>query len=134
MLLHAARCAGPVRGRGKAARGGAVVPQDPAAYRFTKDICAWTAAAACTVAEPPRFGCLTPPQPLLPLLPQNHSNEDIYEKAVAILESYFDVEDGEEENLAPAVAEGGALACPPARMHAPNPNPQPQPACAALDC
>ena len=41
--------------------------------------------------------------------PQNHSNEDIYEKAVAILESYFDVEDGEEENLAPAVAEGGAF-------------------------
>jgi hypothetical protein len=40
-------------------------------------------------------------------LPQNHSNEDIYEKAVAILEAYFDVEDGEEENLAPAVAETG---------------------------
>jgi len=39
--------------------------------------------------------------------PQNHTNEDIYEKAVAILETYFDVEDGEEENLAPAVAEGG---------------------------
>lgn len=37
---------------------------------------------------------------------QNHSNEDIYEKAVSILETYFDVEDGEEENLAPAV-EGG---------------------------
>jgi hypothetical protein len=41
---------------------------------------------------------------------QNHTNEDIYEKAVAILESYFDVEDGEEENLAPAVAEGGTYA------------------------
>lgn len=41
---------------------------------------------------------------------QNHSNEDIYEKAVAILEAYFDVEDGEEENLAPAVAEGGTYA------------------------
>lgn len=27
---------------------------------------------------------------------------------MAILEAYFDVEDGEEENLAPAVAEGGA--------------------------
>ncbi|KAI3438906.1 hypothetical protein D9Q98_001320 [Chlorella vulgaris] len=40
---------------------------------------------------------------------QNHSNEDIYEKAVAILEAYFDVEDGEEENLAPAV-EGGTYA------------------------
>lgn len=48
-----------------------------------------------------------PPSPLQPLHPQNHSNEDIYEKAVAILETYFDVEDGEEENLAPAVAEGG---------------------------
>jgi HEAT repeat protein len=34
---------------------------------------------------------------------QNHSNEDIYEKAVAILEAYFDVEDGEVENLAPGV-------------------------------
>ena len=34
---------------------------------------------------------------------QNHSNEDIYEKAVALLETYFDVEDGEVENLAPAV-------------------------------
>lgn len=34
---------------------------------------------------------------------QNHSNEDIYEKAVALLEQYFDVEDGEVENLAPAV-------------------------------
>ncbi|GAB4816813.1 hypothetical protein N2152v2_003859 [Parachlorella kessleri] len=34
---------------------------------------------------------------------QNHSNEDIYEKAVALLENYFDVEDGEVENLAPAV-------------------------------
>ena len=34
---------------------------------------------------------------------QSHSNEDIYEKAVALLEHYFDVEDGEVENLAPAV-------------------------------
>lgn len=34
---------------------------------------------------------------------QNHSNEDIYEKAVTLLENYFDVEDGEVENLAPAV-------------------------------
>ena len=48
---------------------------------------------------------------LLTLLPacvpacllQNHSNEDIYEKAVQILETYFDVEDTEVENLAPAV-------------------------------
>lgn len=59
----------------------------------------------------------SPPRPLAtrppthpPHAQQNHSNEDIYEKAVAILEAYFDVEDGEEENLAPAVAEGGTYA------------------------
>jgi HEAT repeat protein len=34
---------------------------------------------------------------------QSHSNEDIYEKAVSILETFFDVEDGEVENLAPTV-------------------------------
>ena len=34
---------------------------------------------------------------------QNHSNEDIYDKAVNILETFFDVEDGEVENLAPQV-------------------------------
>ncbi len=34
---------------------------------------------------------------------QNHTNEDIYEKVVAIMESFFDVEDGEVENLAPQV-------------------------------
>lgn len=34
---------------------------------------------------------------------QNHSNREIYEKAVNILETFFDVEDGENENLAPAV-------------------------------
>jgi len=34
---------------------------------------------------------------------QNHSHEDIYDKAVLILETYFDVEDGEAENLAPQV-------------------------------
>lgn len=34
---------------------------------------------------------------------QNHTNEEIYEKAVALLESYFEVEDGEVENLAPSV-------------------------------
>jgi len=34
---------------------------------------------------------------------QSHSNEDIYEKAVTLLETYFDVEDGEVENLAPSV-------------------------------
>eukprot|EP00891_Asterochloris_glomerata_P004679 jgi/Astpho2/4679/Aster-00240 len=32
---------------------------------------------------------------------QNHTAEDIYEKAVSILETFFDVEDGEVENLAP---------------------------------
>ena len=45
----------------------------------------------------------TPAPPPASPCPQNHSNEDIYDKAVAILESYFDVEEGEEENLAPAV-------------------------------
>ena len=34
---------------------------------------------------------------------QNHANEDIYEKVVSIMESFFDVEDGEVENLAPQV-------------------------------
>lgn len=32
---------------------------------------------------------------------QNHAHENIYEKAVSILETYFDVEDGEVENVAP---------------------------------
>lgn len=32
---------------------------------------------------------------------QNHAHENIYEKAVSILETFFDVEDGEVENLAP---------------------------------
>lgn len=41
---------------------------------------------------------------------QNHSHEDIYDKAVLILETFFDVEDGEAENLAPQVraCEGGS--------------------------
>ena len=40
---------------------------------------------------------------------QNHANSDIYEKAVSMLETYFDVEDAEVENLAPGVdASGGA--------------------------
>jgi hypothetical protein len=39
---------------------------------------------------------------------QNHTNEDVYDKAVSLLETYFDVEDGEVENLAPAAAGGGA--------------------------
>ncbi len=34
---------------------------------------------------------------------QNHSNREIYEKAVNILETFFDVEDGEVENLAPSI-------------------------------
>eukprot|EP00898_Chlorokybus_atmophyticus_P004637 jgi/Chlat1/5174/Chrsp33S05153 len=34
---------------------------------------------------------------------QNHSNNDIYEKAVKILEVYFGLEDDEDQNLAPAV-------------------------------
>lgn len=34
---------------------------------------------------------------------QNHANEEIYNKAVHILETYYDVEDGEVENLAPRV-------------------------------
>ena len=38
---------------------------------------------------------------------QNHTNEDVYDKAVSVLEAFFDVEDGAEvENLAPA--RGGA--------------------------
>lgn len=51
--------------------------------------------------------------PALPPSPQNHSNEDIYDKAVSLLENYFDVEDGEVENLAPAVdaAQGEAACC-----------------------
>ena len=36
---------------------------------------------------------------------QEHQNEDLYEKAVAILEAYFECEEGEDQNLAPAVAE-----------------------------
>lgn len=34
---------------------------------------------------------------------QSHTHEEIYEKAVSILETFFDVEDGEVENLAPAI-------------------------------
>eukprot|EP00798_Chlamydomonas_sp_ICE-L_P019231 gene19231-25856_t len=32
---------------------------------------------------------------------QDHPNEELYEKAVQILEAYFDVEEGEDQNLAP---------------------------------
>ena len=40
---------------------------------------------------------------------QNHENQDIYEKAVKVLETYFDVDEGLDENLAPAMdaATGG---------------------------
>ena len=45
---------------------------------------------------------------------QNAANEDVYDKAVSILETFFDVEDGEVENLAPQAAAiaggGGAVA------------------------
>ncbi len=37
---------------------------------------------------------------------QQHANNDIYEKAVSIVETYFGGEEDEDENLAPAVAEG----------------------------
>lgn len=37
---------------------------------------------------------------------QEHSNEDLYEKAVSILETYFECEEGEEPALAPAQAGG----------------------------
>ena len=77
----------------------------------------------CTM---PRHSC-NAPRVVPPL--QNHNNEDIYEKAVAILESYFDVEDGEEENLAPAV-EGGEHASHPEHTpeHTPEHRPEHRPA------
>lgn len=34
---------------------------------------------------------------------QDHPNEDLYEKAVHILETYFDIDEGEDQNLAPAM-------------------------------
>lgn len=34
---------------------------------------------------------------------QDHPNEDLYEKAVHILETYFDVDEGDDQNLAPGV-------------------------------
>jgi len=40
---------------------------------------------------------------------QEHQNEDLYEKAVAILEAYFECEEGEDQNLAPAVAANQAM-------------------------
>ncbi len=38
---------------------------------------------------------------------QDHPNEELYEKAVHILETYFDIEEGEDQNLTPAVTAGG---------------------------
>ncbi len=41
-------------------------------------------------------------------MPQDHPNEELYEKAVHILETYFDIDDaGEDQNLAPAITAGG---------------------------
>ena len=34
---------------------------------------------------------------------QDHPNEDLYEKAVHILETYFDIDEGEDQNLAPSM-------------------------------
>ena len=36
---------------------------------------------------------------------QSHENQDIYEKSIKILEAYFDIEDGLDENLAPGMDE-----------------------------
>jgi len=49
---------------------------------------------------------------------QNHTNEDIYDKAVNILETFFDVEDGEVENLAPQVDANQARPNPAIPYHA----------------
>lgn len=37
-------------------------------------------------------------------MPPCPQNEDLYEKAIAILETYFECEEGEDQNLAPQVA------------------------------
>uniref|UniRef100_A0A7S3RB89 Importin subunit alpha n=1 Tax=Dunaliella tertiolecta TaxID=3047 RepID=A0A7S3RB89_DUNTE len=52
---------------------------------------------------------------------QDHPNEDLYEKAVHILETYFDIDEGEDQNLAPAVDSQGtyAFGAPPAPGTAP---------------
>jgi hypothetical protein len=34
---------------------------------------------------------------------QDHPGEDVYEKAVHILEAYYDADEGEDQNLAPAL-------------------------------
>ena len=40
-------------------------------------------------------------------MPQEHSNEEIYQKAVGLLEQFFGEEGDEDENLLPNVANGG---------------------------
>jgi len=49
-----------------------------------------------------------PLTPLNPLYAQDHPNEDLYEKSVHMLETYFDIDEGEDQNLAPAVEQVGA--------------------------
>jgi len=38
---------------------------------------------------------------------QNHNNEDVYKKAVHILETYFGLDDEEDDHIAPQATEGG---------------------------
>ena len=38
---------------------------------------------------------------------QNHQNEDVYKKAVHILETYFGLDDEEDEQLAPETTSEG---------------------------
>jgi len=51
---------------------------------------------------------------------QNHQNEDVYKKAVHILETYFGLDDDEDDALAPTTQDNGyvfdAQAAPPAPM------------------
>ena len=51
---------------------------------------------------------------------QEHHNEDVYQKAVGLLEKYFGEEEGDDENLLPNTAAGGftfgAPAMPQAQM------------------
>lgn len=49
---------------------------------------------------------------------QEHANEDLYEKAINILETYFDCEEGEDQNLAPQATAGGYAFGAPAGMAA----------------
>ena len=56
---------------------------------------------------------------------QNHEQEEIYDKAANILEAFFDIEDGEVENLAPQVRTlsaplpPGTMPCNPCNMSVP---------------